>query len=116
MLSFKSINTLSWFFIGLVISACAHVTAPEDVASEVEGLTQAISALSSEVSPTDASQTSSLLIHTAIELADEYNMASPGLYHNMLVNMGLRERGLCLSLGRGFAYKIARVGHKFIKI
>lgn len=43
-------------FYGLAISACAHVTAPEDVAIEVEGLTQAINALSTEVSPTDASQ------------------------------------------------------------
>ena len=53
---------------------------------EVEGLTQAINALSKDVSPTDASQTSSLLINTAIELADEYDMASPGI--TMLVHMG----------------------------
>lgn len=37
MLFFKSINNLCWFFMGLAISACAHVTAPEDVAIEVEG-------------------------------------------------------------------------------
>jgi hypothetical protein len=35
------------------------------------------------------------LINTTIELAKQYDMASPALYHNMLVNTGFRERGLC---------------------
>jgi hypothetical protein len=56
---------------------------------------QAISSLSAEVQLTDASQTSRLLINTAAKLATDYKMESPALYHNTLVNMGLRERGLC---------------------
>jgi len=81
--------------IALVGIACTHVSAPENFNSEIEDFTQAISALSAEVLVTDASQISRLLINMAIELADEYNMASPALYHNMLVNTGFRERGLC---------------------
>ncbi len=95
MLSLRPLNILCVIFVALAISACTHVTAPEDVTSEIEGLAQAIDALSKDVSPTDASQTSSLLINTAIELADEYDMASPPKYHNLLVHMGIRERGLC---------------------
>lgn len=78
-----------------LITACAHVNEPEDIASEIDNLTLAINALSDEVLPADASLASNLLITAAIELADEYKMASPALYHNMLVNMGIRERGLC---------------------
>lgn len=95
MLSFKSLGILYCLFMPLVISACAHMTEPENVTSEIKDLTQAINDLSAEVLPADAIQTSNLLINTAIELADEYNMARPVLYHNMLVNLGLRERGLC---------------------
>jgi len=101
--------------MALVIISCAHVTAPEDVASEIEGLTRAINALSAEVSSTDASQTSSLLINTAIELADEYNMASPALYHNMLVNLGLRERGLCCHWAEDLHAKLRELNTSSLK-
>jgi len=82
-------------FIALVGTACTHVSAPENIKSEIEDFTQAIKALSAEVLVTDASQISRVLINTTIELADKYNMASPALYHNMLVNSGFREKGLC---------------------
>lgn len=82
-------------FITLVVTACTHVPAPENINSEIENYTQAINALSAEILVTDASQISRVLINTTIELADEYNIASPALYHNMLVNAGFRERGLC---------------------
>ena len=51
--------------------------------------------MSDEVHLKDANETSRLLINTTIELARQYDMASPALYHNMLVNTGFRTRGLC---------------------
>lgn len=108
-------NILCCIFVALAISACAHVIAPEDVASEIEGLTQAINALSAEVLPADASQTSNLLINATIELADEYNMESPALYHNMLVNMGLRERGLCCHWAEDLHAKLRELNTRSLK-
>lgn len=115
MLSFKSLGILCCLFMPLVISACAHVTEPEDVTSEIKDLTQAINALSAEVLPADAIQTSNLLINTAIELADEYNMASPALYHNMLVNLGLRERGLCCHWAEDLHAKLRELNTSSLK-
>ncbi|QMU60884.1 MAG: hypothetical protein GKR92_03910 [Gammaproteobacteria bacterium] len=91
----KQLRLLGYLLIVIVITACSHVPTPENIDSEVEDFTQAINALSAEVLVTDASQTSRVLISTAIVLADEYDMASPALYHNMLVNTGFRQRGLC---------------------
>jgi len=76
-------------------SACSHVPASIDTPSNIEDLTQAINALSTEVSLADASETSHVLINTAEHLAIEYDMARPALYHNILVNTGFRKRGLC---------------------
>lgn len=91
----KQFRILRSLLITLVVTACTHVSVPENISSEIDNFTQAISALSTDVLVADASQTSRVLINTAIELADEYNMASPALYHNLLVNTGFRERGLC---------------------
>ena len=91
----KQLRILCCLFIALAVTACTHVSAPKNINSEIENFTQAISALSADVLVTDASLTSRVLINTAIELADEYDMASPALYHNLLVNTGFRERGLC---------------------
>ena len=35
-----------------------------------------------------------IFLHTE-KLMKEFNMTSPPLYHNFLVNVGLREKGLC---------------------
>lgn len=67
----------------------------ENISNEIDNLTLAISDLSSEVSLIDASETSRLLVATTIELANEYDVTWPPLYHNILVNTGFRKRGLC---------------------
>lgn len=79
---------------GLLI-ACSHSAPVTESVDKIVELSHAIGSLSSEIPPADADQTSRVLINTAVTLANEYDMASPALYHNMLVNMGFRERGLC---------------------
>lgn len=75
--------------------ACNHVPSQEDAAIKKTSLSYAIHSLSDEVLLTEANDTSRLLISATINLANEYNMESPALFHNMLVNTGVRERGLC---------------------
>lgn len=90
----------SYKFIGVLIcsllSACSHTpSSVESPEATSQDLSQAIKALSSEVRLQDANQAANALIRTANLLRDEYDMASPALYHNVLVNMGFRQRGLC---------------------
>ena len=82
------------------MGACTHTSVSqnasnENISNEIKNLTEAIIALSNNVSMIDANETSRLLINTTVELAKQYDMASPALYHNMLVNTGFRKRGLC---------------------
>ncbi len=93
--SIRLLNVLCCLLIVVVSTACTHVSTPEATASEIKSFSHAINALSENVLPEDASQTSQLLYNAAVELADEYRMMSPPSYHNMLVNLGVRKRGLC---------------------
>ena len=79
-----------------LLSACSHSNAPV-VPTEVatQDLSQTIESLSSDVISKEANDTASALLGTATRLSKEYDMASPALYHNILVNMGFRKRGLC---------------------
>lgn len=95
MLFCKQVKSLFYFLIICISCACAHVPTPTDTNNNIVQLTESIRSLSAEVSLEDANQTSQILINTAIQLAAEYDMTSPALYHNVLVNTGFRKRGLC---------------------
>lgn len=96
----KILRVLCCSLIILILSACSHAPAPQinsnqNNSNEITDLALAIRSLSEHVPFADANETSRLLIDTTVELAKQYDMASPALYHNILVNTGFRERGLC---------------------
>ena len=90
---YKSFHNMAW--LSIFLSACTHTSSTNEPEIEIDKLSQPILSLSSEITYEEANITSQVLITTAMSLADEYNMASPPLYHNMLVKLGLRKRGLC---------------------
>ncbi len=89
------VKFLALFFFCL-LSACSHTNTPQtntDIA--IQNFSRTIESLSNKVKPHEANITAKTLLSASLRLRDEYEMASPALYHNMLVNMGFRERGLC---------------------
>ena len=88
---------ISLFYICLI--GCSHApphsNANSEISPEINNLTEEIESLSTEISLNEAKQTSELLINTSAKLANEYQMVSPPHYHNFLVKIGLRDRGLC---------------------
>jgi len=99
----------------LLINACSHVPTPLATNSKIDDLANAINALSTEVSREDATQTSQMLIHTAVKLADEYDMVAPALYHNVLVNTGFRKRGLCCHWAEDLHAKLRELNTRSLK-
>ena len=81
--------------LSVFLAACSHTSSTIEPILEIDRLSQSILSLSPEIIYEEANITSKVLITTAMSLADEYNMASPSLYHNLLVKMGFRKRGLC---------------------
>ncbi|MFK7815862.1 MAG: hypothetical protein AB8B92_05955 [Gammaproteobacteria bacterium] len=87
----------------------------EDTINEKEKLTMAIYSLSNEISLTEATNTSHLLFNVTTNLAVEYNMESPALFHNMLVNTGARDRGLCCHWAEDLHLKLRMLNANSLK-
>jgi len=93
----------------LLATACTHTPKSVDTTDNIELLSQAITALSGEIIPSEANETSRILLNTTSELAKQYNMASPAKYHNLLVNLGLRKRGLCCHWAEDLHAKLRQI-------
>jgi len=75
-------------------------------ASEIAGVTKALMSLGPNIDPTEAR----LLAHEAVAypkaLANKYRLVRPAYWHNVLVNYGYREDGLCWQWTRDMAKHI----------
>ena len=61
----------------------------------VRELGDLIAELGPDVDPTEARRVAEAATMLPLELATDYRLTSPPITHNMLVNMGMRPRGLC---------------------
>lgn len=91
----NSVVSLQCVLVILLVSACSHSPNYEAEPLDTLKLSAAIQSLSSNINPNDAKAVSSTLVTSTIVLANEYDMASPPRYHNLLVHLKLRDRGLC---------------------
>lgn len=75
-------------------------------AKEIASVTEALMNLGANIDPTEAK----LLAHEAVAypkvLANQYNLVKPAYFHNILVNYGYRENGLCWQWTRDMAKHI----------
>jgi hypothetical protein len=69
---------------------------PDDrVQDKILSLQEALQSLSSEVSEEEAQSFSRAAVLYPYYLADRYDLVSPPKFHNFLITVGLKERGLC---------------------
>ena len=95
-----------YLLLVLVVSGCASVrydipadpttVADSAQAGRLANLTQELVALDTSINRSEAEQVASTSIYYSMQLANEYELTSPPLFHNTLVNMGIKERGLCI--------------------
>jgi len=89
MLRYFSYLVASLFFIGC--SATPSAPAP----SNVKHLGQKLQALDAKIPEQEADFLAWDIHHKAEELAERFELVSPPQFHNFLVNVGVREKGLC---------------------
>ena len=110
-LNFNRIKLTAIFAALLVLSACSQVRydgvslnkqgntviAAIDSADnqKIEALRKAIMSLGPNIVPSEANFVAREAVLYPKILANRYQLASPALYHNVLVNYGRRPRGLC---------------------
>lgn len=52
----------------------------------------------------------------SLELAKEYRVVRPAIFHNVLVNLGLRERGLCFQWADDLSAKLKSLELRTLKV
>jgi len=93
---------LLFFFVIILFNACSvkyetnkDIPVNKTDKEQIYHLQNNILKLSSSISKSEASEVASVSILYSKFLANEYELVSPPLYHNSLVQVGLRKRGLC---------------------
>jgi hypothetical protein len=96
---FGALIVLSLLCLGL--SGCASRTAdtggPADFPATIQTVTlrEALLALGTDVAFDEAYRVAETATRVAHELAQEYRVGDSAFFHNVLVNAGVRDRGLC---------------------
>lgn len=105
----KSFFSLVILLTALFLSSCASVHHPysEEGAGEVSitersyqelvnMLQHDLAELGKDIDVNEARLVAETAIFYPIYLAEEYRLISPPIFHNLLVNLGFKERGLCI--------------------
>ena len=103
-MTFKFQPKLMIFFLVLVFSlvqGCAtsspQIELPPTVEQQrITDLSLAIRSLSSDINPAEARRAARIAIEYSQHLARQYEVSDSALMHNFLVNIGVKERGLCV--------------------
>ena len=79
-------------------------------------LEQALIALSPEIDKREAEKLAETAISYSIELAGEYRAVRPAILLNLLVNLGFRERGLCIHWTEDLLKRLQSLGLKSLEL
>ncbi|MDH3712265.1 MAG: hypothetical protein OET44_00280 [Gammaproteobacteria bacterium] len=84
-------------------AAPAHAYGNEQKIAE---LSAAITALGDRVDPAEALQAAEVAVRYPLKLAEQYELTTPPLWHNTLVNLGIKPRGLCVDWTRDLLVRL----------
>jgi len=96
---FIAIKFLGVIIVVGVMSGCSLTPLPDISNAVIEKkskqLTQMLIDLNKSIDPQEAKDFSLKSLHYAKKLSHNYKIVSPPLWHNILVNIGIKKRGLC---------------------
>jgi len=82
--------------IDLSVDETLSLSTPDDrVHNKILSLQKALQSLSSDVSKEEAQSFSRAAVLYPYYLAERYELVAPPKFHNFLITIGLKERGLC---------------------
>ncbi len=84
----------------VLLAACAGPAAglradASRLADKTAALEQSLAALGPEVDRSEARRAARTAVTTSLQLADDYRVVPPARLHNLLIQAGVRDRGLC---------------------
>lgn len=87
------------------VTGCLHVPPPATEV-QIKSLQTALVGLSPGVAEEDAASVAALAYDYPRELAQQYRLVRPPLWHNLLINLRLKQRGLCYHWAEDLAAKL----------
>lgn len=105
-------RTLAAAALGLLLAGCTTPPRPADPVA----LTQRIRQLSPAVDPEEADVLATTACDYSWQLARTYRVVRPARWHNLLVNCGLRQRGLCYHWADDLGTRLAELRLKSIEL
>jgi hypothetical protein len=93
-------KTLLGLFIACLLSGCAgpHYSLPrgdDSIALKVSSLQNHLKELGKDTDPAEADRAADAAVRYSLRLAEDYRVMPPAWWHNLLIHMGVRDRGLC---------------------
>jgi len=85
---------LSTLLLSLFFTACT-VTPSSVTQNRVESLSTLLKSLDSSISSKEARSLSSEIFQEVAKLKQKFNPTSPAHFNNFLINVGVKEKGLC---------------------
>lgn len=84
--------------------------------AKIVNLATAIKELSPTIDKKEAQKVAYISTIYPLELANEYELVSPPLFHNTLINMDLKKRGFCYHFAQDIAKELKKLQLKTISI
>jgi len=85
---------LKFLILSFFLAGCV-VTAPSVSQTKVTELSLLFQSLDSTIPQSEAMQLSKDIFYKTQKLTEEFELTSPPIFHNFLVTVGVREKGLC---------------------
>jgi hypothetical protein len=82
------------FFVSLFFVGCT-VDAPVVESSKIEALAYLLASLDRQIPQSESEQLAKDIFYKTEQLTKEFELISPPQFHNFLVTVGIREKGLC---------------------
>lgn len=104
-----------------IFSACAvsyknvNLTNPKKLDSNMQNLALQIQSLSKKVDKKESLALAFDAINYSKYLANQYKVVAPALFHNTLINMNLKSRGLCYHYANDLLKYLKKKNYKSFK-
>lgn len=94
------LHALSALLAATLFSGCAAMHPPlpmgePQIASKVASLQGHLKGLGKDTDAAEARKVAETAVTYSLRLAEDYRVSSPARWHNLLIQMGFRDRGLC---------------------
>ncbi|WP_039017259.1 hypothetical protein [Halocynthiibacter namhaensis] len=107
----KKLILIAHLVLMFFVTACGVTPGskdPADFNAEIAALTQEIIALDASIDPTEAARAARISVEYPLQLRQDWNVTDSAIVHNIKVNSGRREMGLCYQWADALQARLAR--------